>query len=110
VVGNGVRTIVVHGDDDHLVAPANADQIVDATLAAHTDLTRQRTSRPADGTEHPHTVETHRDGDGVARVESWTVHGGGHCWFGGNPVGSYADPAGPDASAAMVRFFLGDDG
>ncbi len=109
VVGTPVRTIVIHGDADHLVAPVNADQIVDAALNAQPGLIRESIHRPA-AADRPHTVETHRDADGVFRIESWRVHGGGHCWFGGDPAGSYTDPAGPDASAAIVRFFLGTDG
>lgn len=101
-----VRTIVFHGTDDHLVAPVNADQIVDAALTGRPGLTRHRTDHPASEAGRAHLVETHRDTDGVVQVESWRVQGGGHCWFGGDPAGSYTDPAGPDASAAMVRFFL----
>lgn len=102
-----VRTIVFHGTDDHLVAPANADQIVDAALTGRPGLNRLRTDHPASDAGRAHLVDTYLDADGLAQVETWQVRGGGHAWFGGHPAGTYTDPAGPDASAAMVRFFLG---
>lgn len=101
-----VRTIVFHGSDDHLVAPANADQIVGAALTGRPELTRVRADQPASAAGRAHVVESFRNADGVAQVESWRVQGGGHAWFGGDQAGSYTDPAGPDASAATVRFFL----
>ena len=102
-----VRTMVIHGADDRLVAPANADQIVDAARTGVPGLTRHRTEHPGSATTRGHIVETYRDADGLVQVEAWRVEGGGHCWFGGHPAGSYTDPAGPDASAGVVDFFLG---
>ncbi len=104
--GKPIRTMVIHGRQDRTVHPANGQQLVDAALAAWSagGLTAtQETRRSPGGRSYTRTL--HSDAAGTAMVEQWEVQGAGHAWSGGGPGGSYTDPIGPDASAAIAGFF-----
>ena len=110
--GSEVPVIVFHGDRDSTVAPVNADRLIAARTGLE-PVPNDATARvelpvTTTGTENGrrYTRRTHHDRQGTVIAQSWTVHGGGHAWFGGDPAGSYADPLGPHAAREMLRFFL----
>ena len=101
-----VPAIVFHGDQDTTVHPHNGDQVT-AQLRAGLNINLQATveeGRAPGG--RAYTRVLHHDASGQAVVEQWVIHGAGHAWSGGSPVGSYTDPKGPDATREMLRFFL----
>ncbi len=108
---DAVPTIVFHGDADSTVAASNGLAIVrDAagmSAVAEQLATPQHDAVPG---ARAYTTDVFHAATGQPRVEHWLVHGAGHAWSGGSAEGSYTDPAGPDASAEMIRFFLQQPG
>jgi poly(hydroxyalkanoate) depolymerase family esterase len=102
--------IVFHGDRDAIVHPGNGDAVLhqflhDAPGSPAEGLERKH-ERSGNGDGRDYTKTSMLDADGRTVAEYWEVHGAGHAWFGGSAAGSYTDPAGPSASAEMLRFFL----
>jgi poly(hydroxyalkanoate) depolymerase family esterase len=101
-----VPLIVFHGDADPIVSPVNGAELTrQAAAALAADATPTHTRGRADGGRE-YTRTTFGHADAAVLLEHWRIHGAGHAWAGGSALGSYTDPAGPDASAAMLRFFL----
>ena len=107
-------TIVFHGTADKTVSPANGDSVTKAAVKA---IEARQPTRLALVASHDQPAANtgatkkarrtvYRDTQGTPLVELWSVAAGPHAWSGGDPAGSYTDPAGPSASAAMLAFFL----
>jgi poly(hydroxyalkanoate) depolymerase family esterase len=106
ILGDGpiVPTIVFHGDRDITVHPNNSDQILEQSMRTTSMQKKVHRGRVPGG--HAYTRTIHTDASGREIFEHWNIHGAGHAWSGGSPVGSYTDPRGPDATREMLRFFL----
>lgn len=99
-----VPTISFHGDRDTTVNEANARALIARASTGESLTTIAETGRSVGG--RGYTRVSSSDGAGRTLIEQWTIHGAGHAWAGGDAAGSYTDPAGPDASGEMLRFFL----
>jgi poly(hydroxyalkanoate) depolymerase family esterase len=98
-----IPTIVFHGDRDTTVNLVNGDQVITQAKAAayfRADVIEGE----AGGLHYTRTVHVGPSGKPI--LEQWVLHGGGHAWSGGSPVGSFTDPRGPDASREIMRFFF----
>jgi poly(hydroxyalkanoate) depolymerase family esterase len=99
-----VPTIVFHGDRDTTVDKVNADRVLERWAGAIDGRVTTDRGRAPGGRVYTRSVYHNAGGRPV--LERWIVAGAGHAWSGGSTDGSYTDSQGPDASAAMVRFFL----
>jgi poly(hydroxyalkanoate) depolymerase family esterase len=104
--GSAVPTIVFHGDRDKVVHPRNAERVVGEALRRAETVGAALIEEGRVPGGHAYSRTVYRDANGRAVLESWVVHGAGHAWSGGSEAGRFTDSRGPDASEAMVRFFL----
>lgn len=101
-----VPVITFHGDDDATVNEENSARIIaDASHQCGINLVLRNETGGSAGARR-HTRETRSEPGGSIMIERWTVHGAGHAWSGGHPSGTYTDPSGPDASRAIMAFFI----
>ena len=97
-----VPAIVFLGDQDNVVNPLNADQIV-AQAAGDMALTMQAKKGISGGRAYTRALFV--DGAGTAGSSNGPFTGA-PCRSGGSPKGSFTDPMGPNATREMLRFFL----
>ena len=114
--GAPVALLVVQGDRDDVVAPANGIGLVaqylrfNAHPAGDVAYHPAASLPPSDASAHEALADRH----GV-RVDDWTlagrvvvrhvtVEGLGHAWSGGEAQYAFADPLGPDALDLFARF------
>jgi poly(hydroxyalkanoate) depolymerase family esterase len=105
---SAMPTIVFHGSADATVHPVNSAHIIQAaqTAFAKAGITLTALDSKAGTDERAALRTVFSDAKGMSQIENWSVLGGTHAWSGGDSAGSYTDPQGPSASAAMLNFFL----
>lgn len=103
---NPAPTIIFQGDRDRAVHPSSAEGFVRSLSRSSPRLVLERTVHVPSGNARAYTRTVYTKGKGKPVMEVWMVHGAGHAWSGGSARGSYTDPTGPNASRAMMRFFL----
>ncbi|MEZ5657643.1 MAG: PHB depolymerase family esterase [Burkholderiaceae bacterium] len=100
-----IAGLIVHGDQDPVVAPVHARELlrqmraIDGSLMAGRELPEpERTTR-----EMIAGRETVSEFHGPHRLVM--ISGLGHAWSGGDPAWPYNDAHGPDATRLIARFF-----
>lgn len=104
-----VPTLVIHGDDDDVVNPVNAEQIVEqvrmlaenngASAGPLVDGAERRVAGPG----RAYRMRDYRRGGRVV-LRQIIVEGLGHAWSGGDERHRFNDPQGPDASRIIWEF------
>ena len=97
--GPRARLIIIHGGADATVAPSNGQRLYDEAQALYPDAIHHRADTPG--------MTRHWLVQGGVRVADYlAIPALGHAWSGGHPGGSFTNPTSPDASEAVIEFFL----
>ena len=99
-----VPTIVFHGLADTTVHPSNGAAVIAQATRPQPGKSLAKDGGTSAGGRRFHRTR-HTTADGRLMAEHWEIEGAGHAWAGGSTEGTYTDPAGPDASREMLRFF-----
>ena len=110
-----VPALVIHGTADAIVCPVNGEHAVRQWMTTNrlaaggdyeSDVARPDAAARDDGAgRRAVTRRTWFDAAGRVMQEHLEVEGLGHAWSGGAAGGSYTDPRGPSAAAAILDFF-----
>ncbi len=113
IAGQMAPVVLIHGTNDPVVRPPNADRIVDQWLAsrdsgrlAGLDRVRPLATTRALVVDGRHCIRTRwYTARGRRVLEYWRIDGLRHAWSGGHRRGAFVDPTGPRAAEVMLGFF-----
>lgn len=107
-----IPLLVMHGASDAVVSPRNADALVkqwSEVLDALAVLRPRERLQGESGAGKIAQLRAETDAAGRAWLVDWRVLGVGHAWSGGAKEGTYTDPDGADATAALFAFLAEQD-
>lgn len=104
--GTPIPLIVFHGSSDDVVHPGNATSLVQGACKALGITTEPEVQTGRGINFRSFSRRIYAVVGSAPLVEHWQLTGAGHAWSGGHVSGSCTAPGGPNASAAMLRFFL----
>jgi poly(hydroxyalkanoate) depolymerase family esterase len=103
-----VPTLVIQGDADDTVNPANAGQIEAQSLASYGQAFPESETITTRTSEHSSAGRRYVIQEHVVRgrviIVRIMVEGLGHAWSGGDARYPFNDPVGPDATSIIWRF------
>jgi esterase, PHB depolymerase family len=100
-----VPVFIVQGRIDPSVNVANARLLADQWLLVNGPTTVPPAMVTTE-TQYGGVRCVYRAESGRPIVETWIISGLAHAWSGGSKEGTFTDDKGPDASRAIVEFFL----